>query len=216
MSEDIKMCLGKIASLSIREIGRTEEDVKIRVVVPILECLGHKRTQLDFERDGIDIFIREGIPADSRVIVETKRYKVNLEKYVVTLKRQSERMNALLSVISNGAEMRIYFNSYEKEPLCKVSREHLDENESLDILKRFLLRKNLISGLTKTYVVQEFNRMWEEDIEPKLGVVKRWIEELPHVSEEAHKALLQTGIDNISRFLDKVEAYLSSYKRLVQ
>lgn len=212
----IKTSFLKIASYSAKEVGWTEEDVKVRVIVPLLECLGHDRTQLDFERYGIDIFIKD-LPSDSRVILEIKRPRLNLDKHIGYLKRQAEKADALLAVITNGAEMRIYYNGFEYESLCRIRREDLAKEEAVGFLKQFLSRENLATGRTKEYVAQGLYRMWEE-IARKFSVVNLWMEEekAGHVSEETHKKLLQEGIDSIPHFLDKLEAFSTSYKKWLE
>ncbi len=49
--------LEALAALTDGEIGVSEEDVKIRFAVPLLEALGHQR--LAFEHRGKDILLRE-------------------------------------------------------------------------------------------------------------------------------------------------------------
>ncbi|MHC1610176.1 MAG: hypothetical protein ACXQTW_01000 [Candidatus Methanospirareceae archaeon] len=46
---DLKKCIERIAKLTREEVGASEENVKQKIVVPLLECLGHHRNQLDFE-----------------------------------------------------------------------------------------------------------------------------------------------------------------------
>ena len=77
--EDIE----KISILRENEIGPTEENVKQKIVVPLLELLGHKRENLEFEyrtrRGGkLDIFIKN-VPGDCKVIIDTKNYTENLD-----------------------------------------------------------------------------------------------------------------------------------------
>ena len=49
MNSEMEECLRKIAGLNPEDIGNTEENVKQTVFVPILKCLGHHESQLDFE-----------------------------------------------------------------------------------------------------------------------------------------------------------------------
>jgi len=212
----IKTSFVKIASYNAKEVGWTEEDVKVRVTVPLLECLGHDRTQLDFEWYGIDIFIKD-LPSDSRVILEIKRQRVNLDKHIGYLRNQAEKADALLAVITNGAEIRVYFNGFVYEPLCKIRREDLAKDEAVGFLKQFLSRENLTTGRTKAYVAQELKRMWEEGVR-KLKVVELWMEEVKsgRVSEETNKKLLQEGVDSIQHFMDKLGAFITSYKKWLQ
>lgn len=60
---EIKQAIERITKLRESDIGPTEENVKQKVIVPLLELLGHKRENLEFEyrtrRGGkIDILIK--------------------------------------------------------------------------------------------------------------------------------------------------------------
>lgn len=59
-SQEIRESLRHIAHLAREDIGKSEENVKQKIVVPLLETLGHHRDQLDFERTinkyRVDIF----------------------------------------------------------------------------------------------------------------------------------------------------------------
>ena len=46
---EIKQSLERIAKLTEKDCGPTEENVKQKIIVPLLELLGHKRENLEFE-----------------------------------------------------------------------------------------------------------------------------------------------------------------------
>lgn len=219
----MESCLKKIASYSIKDIGWTEENVRNIVVVPMLQCLGHDVSQLDFEHRRIDIVIK-GLPSHSQVVVETKRHKLNLDRYLGQLERQAEKLNALIALISNGDEMRIYFNGASNFLLHKTKRKDLTNKETIEILKNFLSRENLIAGKTLVYVVQEIERIIEDTLrkdKQKLDLVKLAMREMKEgtISKETGKALQQMDliplrekigeigrwsiITSIKRYLDK-------------
>ncbi len=77
--------LSTLAALSDDDLGVTEEDVKIRFAVPLLEALGH--TRLAFEHKGKDILLRDGLPRGSTVVVETKRPDAALDAHLAQLER---------------------------------------------------------------------------------------------------------------------------------
>ena len=88
---EVKEAIDRIAELRKSDIGPTEENVKQKVIVPILEFLGHKRESLEFEyrtrRGGkIDIFIKTNVPSDCRVIIDTKNYDENLNNHIEQIK----------------------------------------------------------------------------------------------------------------------------------
>ena len=132
---DIKQAIERIAKLRESDIGTTEENVKQKVIVPLLELLGHKRENLEFEyrtrRGGkIDIFIKN-VPPDCKIIIDTKNYDENLNKYIEQIKEYTFDEAALLAVIANGTEIRIYSPlrgvAFERSLLYSFNRPELDK-----------------------------------------------------------------------------------------
>ena len=148
---EISQGIERIAKLRQSDIGSTEENVKQRVIVPLLELLGHTREDLEFEyrtqRGGkIDIFIKN-VPADCKVIIDTKNYDVNLNDYVEQIKEYTFDENALLTVIANGTEIRIYSLlkgvAFERSLLYSLNRQDLSEEWVWKILSDLLHNDNL-------------------------------------------------------------------------
>jgi len=148
---EIKQAIEKIAKLKQSEIGPTEENVKQKVIVPLLELLGHKRENLEFEygtrRGGrIDIFIKN-VPPDCKVIIDTKNYSVNLTEYIEQIKEYTFDENALLTVIANGTEIRIYSPlrgvAFERSLLYSFKRQNLAKESVWRILSDLLHNDNL-------------------------------------------------------------------------
>src|SRR5436309_6428201 len=106
--DDIREKLSSIIRLTRDEVGKSEENVKQKVVVPILECLGHQRTQLDFEygtgNKRIDIFIKD-LPLDCKVIIDTKNYDEDLSDHLEQIGLYAFQEGALLALIINGEEI---------------------------------------------------------------------------------------------------------------
>jgi predicted type IV restriction endonuclease len=134
---EVKQAIERISKLKDSEIGPTEENVKQKVIVPLLELLGHKRENLEFEyrtrRGGkMDIFIKN-VPGDCKVIIDAKNYKEDLNDHVEQIKEYTFDEAALLAVIANGTEIRIYsplrgvafekslLYSFKRQDLCKES-----------------------------------------------------------------------------------------------
>jgi len=46
---EINQSVERIAKLTEKDCGPTEENVKQKIIVPLLELLGHKRENLEFE-----------------------------------------------------------------------------------------------------------------------------------------------------------------------
>ena len=141
----------KIANFKRNEIGPTEENVKQKIVVPLLELLGHKRQDLEFEyrtqRGGkIDIFIKN-VPGDCKVLIDTKNYDENLTDHIDQIKGYTFDEAALLSILINGSKINIYSPlrgiAFERSLLYSIERKKLTDNMAWSILSDFLHEKNL-------------------------------------------------------------------------
>lgn len=148
---EIKQAIDRIAKLKESDIGPTEENVKQKVIVPLLELLGHKREDLEFEyrtQSGgkIDIYIKN-VPSDCKVIIDTKNYNENLNDYLEQIKNYTFDENALLTVIANGTEIRIYSPlrgvAFERSLLYSIKRQDLSKEFVWKILSEILHNDNL-------------------------------------------------------------------------
>jgi hypothetical protein len=148
---EINQAVERIAKLTERDIGPTEENVKQKVIVPLLELLGYERKNLEFEyrtrRGGkIDIFIKD-VPPDCKVIIDTKNYNENLNDYIEQIKEYTFDEAALLTVIANGTEIRIYSPlrgvAFERSLLYSFKRQDLGKESVWNILSDLLHNDNL-------------------------------------------------------------------------
>ena len=153
MDMQMKEAIERIAELKRSDIGPTEENLKQKVIVPILEFLGHKRESLEFEyrtrRGGkIDIFIKN-VPPDCRMIIDTKNYDENLNNHIEQIKEYTFDEAALLTVIANGTEIRIYSPlrgvAFERSLLHSIKRQDLSKESVWAILSGLLHNQNLQS-----------------------------------------------------------------------
>jgi predicted type IV restriction endonuclease len=148
---EIKQEIERISKLQEKDIGPTEENVKQKIIVPILELLGHKRENLEFEyrtrRGGkIDIFIKN-VPPDCKVLIDTKNYTENLNDHVEQIKEYTFDESTLLTVIANGTEIRIYSPlrgvAFERSLLYSIKRQELNKESVWKILSDLLQNDNL-------------------------------------------------------------------------
>lgn len=174
MNSEREECLRKIAELSPDDIGSSEENVKQTVFVPILKCLGHHESQLDFEYatrgQRIDIFIK-GLPEEHNVIIDTKRYDEDLNRHLDQLGQYAVLEGAMLAILANGEEIRIYSPYMRNIPIEKtclyvIKREELVDN--IDVLERFLSRESLVNADVPEYVKER-----EEEVKKAYNEVKR-------------------------------------------
>ncbi len=146
MEKLIKDELERIAQLRENEVGFKEENVKFKVIIPLLELLGHKKESLDLEygtREGkeIDIFIK-GLPRDCKVLIDTKNYTEDLGDHVDQIKKYTFSEAALIAVIANGIEIRIYSPlrgvEFEKSVLYSIKREDIIKDSAWQVLSGLL------------------------------------------------------------------------------
>jgi len=145
----------KIAKYKENEIGPKEENVKQKIIVPLLELLGHKREDLEFEyrtrrgdnrRGKIDIFIKN-VPSDCKVVIDTKNYSENLTDHIEQIRDYTLGENALLAVIANGTEIRIYSPirgiEFERSLLYSIKREDIIKDSVWRLLSSLLGHESL-------------------------------------------------------------------------
>jgi len=198
MNEEMREKLRRIASLSRREVGDSEESVKINFIVPFLECFGHKH--LDFEYKYKDIIIKKDLHRSCKVIVETKNYDKNLEGELQQLERYSKEEQPLLSIIANGEQIRIFSPSWRFRRTFRdgliycIYRKDLKEDNIVRVLENIISRDNLETGKAKDYVmerekaieetemniekIEEDTKKEEEKINGKIGELNKKIEDI--------------------------------------
>jgi len=121
--------LARLAVVSDKEIGSSEEEVKVNFAVPLLEALGHLRLQLEYKQK--DIVVRAGKPRQRTVIVETKRAGEPLDRHLAQLERYAKEESCFLAVLTNGDEIRLYappwpgVTSFEEALVWEIGREDL-------------------------------------------------------------------------------------------
>ena len=208
---EIKQAIERISKLKETDIGPAEENVKQKVIVPLLELLGHKRENLEFEyrtRSGgkIDIYIKN-VPSDCKVIIDTKNYNENLNDYLEQIKNYTFDENALLTVIANGTEIRIYSPlrgvAFERSLLYSIKRQDLS-NESIWNILSDLLHNDSLQNRNVLKKIEERERQikdamaneerLKEEFESKIEGVDSDIE-----TKEEEIEQLKTERDNLAK-----------------
>ena len=153
----------RLAALSADELGRSEEDVKINFAVPLLELLGHAR--LRFEHRNKDIVLRHGLPPGTTVIVETKRAATPLDRHLDQVARYAAEERALLALLTNGDELRLYAPLWPQAPtfahtvLWTLARADLAHPPALHELIEVLGADALASGHALRRIEQRQTRL---------------------------------------------------------
>lgn len=203
------MRIEDIAGLSDDEIGRTEEDVKINVVVSWLELLGHR---LKFEHDKNDILIKHG---DFIVVVETKKLGVELSKFIDQLGEYVARRRAYLAILTNGQDFLIFSpfwrkKSFRETLILSTKRSNLADPEISTLISDSMSHDSMANESAKNaiekrekeidHAIQEVSvelntrRNENVEIDNKIKVLQKEIETL---SERMR--LNNRTIENLSR-----------------
>lgn len=197
---DTKQTIEKIAKFRENEIGPTEENVKQKIIVPILELLGYEREELEFEyrtKSGgkIDIFVKN-VPRDCKVIIDTKNYSENLNDYVEQIKDYSFDEAALMAILANGSEIRIYSPlggiAFERSLLYSIKRADLAKEVTWNILSNLLSKDNIL------------NRKVLQKIEEREKEIKETLSAEEHFQGE-HEANIESIDSDIEAKEDEIE-----------
>jgi len=133
----------------------SEENVKIKIVLPLLQFLGYDIIQdLDFERGGADIVI---VDPDLKpvMIVETKAWEEQIRNYLDQCLEYTLKLRTPLILITSGQETALYSflvnlkNPKENKPIIEFNFQELLEEKGDKILVRLFSlvnKENLLNG----------------------------------------------------------------------
>ena len=222
---EMKQSIERIAKLRERDISPTEEDVKQKIVAPLLELLGHKPENLVFDyntrRGGkIDVFIKN-VPPDCKVIIDIKNYDENLNDCIKQIKQYTFDEDALLAILVNGSEIRIYSPlrgvAFERSLLYSIERQKLTDSKWWSIISKFLDIKNLknrnvIKAIGKRekeikealFSEEHLRREYGENIEGVNNEIKTLEEEIEKLNRK-NKIFAEKLKNNISQTWNALE-----------
>ena len=219
MPEDTKQLVKKIANLTELSVGPSEENVKQKIIVPLLVLLGHNREGLEFEyptrhrRGKIDIFIKD-VPSDCKVIIDTKNYTESLDDHIEQIKEYTFDESALLAVIANGTEIRVYSPlrgvDFERSLLLSVKRQHL-ANDSVWVKLSELLHKDNLQNRTVYNVIERR----EKEIKEALTTEEHLKEEYTHKIETV-KSKIETKEEEINQLSEEKESLIKKQESEIE
>ena len=215
--------LKALAALRAEELGESEEDVKIRFVVPLLEALGHSRMR--FEHKGQDVVLKEGLPRGCAVVVEVKRPEASLDLHLPQLERYALAERSLVAVLTNGRVVRIYAplwgvpRSFADALLWEFPRAALAESRVAEAAASVLslaalASKSAVAAVRDRQVRMEF--FWEE-AEDLRRRHREWREQLERRmrDNEARMAQLDAEQRAIEKELGEIEGRAKDKVRLL-
>lgn len=220
--DSLREDLERIAELTREQVGRSEENVKQKIVVPLLECFGHHRNQLDFEyttgRKRVDIFIKD-LPKDCKVIIDTKNYDEDLSDHLEQIGSYAHQEGAILALIINGEEIRIYDpffsggRSFCDRLLYSLKRTELTNDLTIKILYDLLSRENLKNRRIKDFIDKRKQEILEADAKKEEieGKFEKQEKELLDKKETFNKKLgdIQETIRSISEEITKIDSEIA-------
>lgn len=197
----------ELVKLKENEVGPSEENVKQKIIVPLLELLGHKREKLEFEYSipgggRLDIIIKD-VPSDCKVIVDTKNYNEGLNDHIEKMKEYTFKVSALITIIANGTEIRVYSPlrgiAFERSLLYSIKRSNLNDASIWQTLSNLLHKDNLQSkNVLKT--IEERER----EIKEAMAKEERLKEEYD-TSEDGIDSDIETKGEEIDRLRQEKE-----------
>ena len=181
--------LNKLSVLTVKEIGQTEEDVKLKFIVPFLECFGHER--MLFEHKYKDIIIKHDKNISSLVVIEAKKYGKPLDNELEQLERYCNEEKPLLGIISNGCEIRIYSpdwkrkNSFEEKAIYTIKTTDLSYDDLGKRLKLILGKENLFSDKADDYINER-----EKEIRDSIKLIEEKKEQINKTIDQKKKEII--------------------------
>lgn len=188
----------KLSSFSVKEECKSEEDVKIKFILPLLEAFGHDRYNMEVR--GMDIVVKNPNSRCS-LIIEAKHHSKNLSYFVNQLKKYWDEQRSTIAILSNGIELWIYHPSwperkFEDSIIMKIKKEDLINK--VNILKEILSNEALVSGK-----VLEYLRKYEKSFEEKENEI---------TNLEKHKTELTDNIKKLQSEVDVIDHRLSELR----
>ena len=101
----------RLANLTDSDIGTSEENVKVKFLLPMLKALGHIDRFIDCEHTisgkRIDVFLKD-LPKRCTVFFDTKKYGENHYQHLGQLEGYARNTGALIAGITNGQKLDLF------------------------------------------------------------------------------------------------------------
>lgn len=152
---DIKR-LNELATLDLANFIQSENNVKYKIVIPMLQSFGHKDFDMEHAPQGSRIDINIG----NKIIVETKALGQNLDIHVQQLSDYCGKERPVLAILTNGKHFRIYSPLWRQQRTFPKTLIYLFEIKDfgnaqlLDRLEKILGLTNYQSSAFLDYIEQ--------------------------------------------------------------
>ncbi|GEM_PF-5389576 len=144
---DVKR-LNELATLDLSSFIQSENNVKYKIVIPMLQSFGHQHLDMEHAAQGSRIDINIG----NKIIVETKALGQNLDMHVQQLSDYCGRERPVLAILTNGRNFRIYSplwrhqRTFSETLIYSFDITEFGNDQLLNRLEKILGLKNYQSG----------------------------------------------------------------------
>jgi len=204
--------ISELASMDASKIFKTEDDVKNKFLVRLLEALGHPdefiNLQYSIQGKLIDVFIG-GLPKRSTVFFETKKFGEDLNKHIGRLKMYADLVGALIACITNAEDLHIYCPGrgckFHESLMYKLKRKDFSKENILEIVYGILSREQLVSGSASKLLREREDeiRSIEDNIETLEDNLRNEQKEFQKLQSEYKKRIteIESQVDSLKRKL---------------
>ena len=188
---DIKR-LKELAALDLSNFIQSENNVKYKIVIPMLQSFGHQHLDMEHAAQGSRIDINIG----NKIIVETKALGQNLDIHVQKLSDYCGKERPVLAILTNGKNFRIYSplwrhqRTFPETIIYSFDINDCGNVQLLNRLEKILGLNNYQSGAFLDYIEErekellKANRDIDELKKSKAGKSKALINELSELKEK--------------------------------
>lgn len=219
---DIKL-LAELAAMDLSNFIQSENNVKYKIVIPVLQSFDHQRLDLEHAAQGSRIDINIG----NKIIVETKALGQNLDMHVQQLSDYCGRERPVLAILTNGRSFRIYSPLWRRQRtfpetiIYSFDIKDFGNVQLLNRLEKILGLKNYQSGEFFDYIEQrekeilKANREIDELKQSKDGEISALKIELSKLKEKLQELTTQIKVkeqviaENESQQMPDIESLTS-------
>ena len=213
-----KEIIQELKTFSEKEVKGSEKNVKIHVVIKLLEILGHSNDielEHSYHADRPDIIIKG---FEQPIIIEVKGANENLVSHIPQIQRYSYSMNACLSILTNGYLFYFFSPFYKRKSFA----ERLILSLSLRELGKEEIAEKIISVLDRGLGFEQISKniaQMENEIstlEEEINEKQRNISDMKNKTKSSEEKYLKIEqLKEHMEFLDpKIKSEIDNHTRL--
>ena len=219
---DIKR-LAELSALDLSNVIQSENNVKYKIVIPMLQSFDHQNLDLEHAAQGSRIDINIG----NKIIVETKALDQNLDMHVQQLSDYCGRERPVLAILTNGRSFRIYSplwrhqRTFSETMIYLFDIKDFGNDQLLNRLEKILGLETYQSGAfidnidLREKEILKANREIDELKQSKAGEVSTLKTELSELKEKLQELTTQIKVkeqaiaENEAQRIPEIESLIS-------